>query len=60
MQNSEAAEPQEVPKNRPTLWAQTDRLIVSDRTPYVLLFLIQLVFFLLFLVCIDIFYILEE
>ena len=46
---------------RVPIWrAQTDRLIVSDRTPYVLLFLIQLVFFLLFLVCIDIFYILEE
>ena len=65
MHNIEAADLQEVPKNRPILWALdahsmgnecpllvlsmpdtwslSARLMVSDRPPYVLLFLIQLV-----------------
>ena len=72
MHNSEAADLQEMPKNRPILWVldahsmgnecpllvlsmpdtwsmsahlivSDSRLMVSDRPPYVLLFLIQLV-----------------
>ena len=72
MHNSEAADPQELPKNRPMFWAvsarrtgndcpllvlsmpdtwslsahltgKTVHLMVSDRTAYVILFLIQLV-----------------
>ena len=30
MQNSEAAEPQEVPKNRPTLWALRARRMGNE------------------------------
>lgn len=33
MQNSEAAEPQEVPKNRPTLWALRARAM-GNEYPY--------------------------
>ena len=65
MHNSEAANSQEVPRNRQTLWvldahctgnecpllvlsmpdtwSLSAHLMVSDRPPYVLLFLIQLV-----------------